>query len=171
MISFSGVLGLIMKKETQVLGGSNMIHTASYFPFTTTFWDRVDVVLLLPMGEVKAGLNHWTTEVLTCAWNGNRFHTYDDCISESAELGGPATIPRQCSNKSYRDRGTGHTDCQLPLTDVALPNTLSECYTTKRTIAKSFLFENGNEAWVSVKFVSHWTNAKFFFTKFLCCST
>lgn len=114
------------------------------------------------MGEVKAGLNHWTTEVLTCAWNGNRFHTYDDCISESAELGGPATIPRQCSNKSYRDRGTGHTDCQLPLTDVALPNTLSECYTTKRTIAKSFLFENGNEAWVSVKFVSHWTDAKIF---------
>lgn len=112
------------------------------------------------MGEVKAGLNHWTTEVLTCAWNGTRFHTYDDYISESAELGGPATIPTQCSNKSYRDRGTGHTDCQLPLTDVALPNTLSECYTTKRTIAKSFLFENGNEAWVSLKFVSHWTDAK-----------
>lgn len=66
VISFSRGLGLIIKKkrkkETQPspLGGSYMIHEyASYF--TPTFWEvlnRVYVVPLGPLGEVKTGLHH-----------------------------------------------------------------------------------------------------------------
>lgn len=71
-------------------------------------------------------------------------------------------LPSQ-DNAAIKATETGERATQIVsylLTDVALPNTLSECYITKRTIAKSFLFENGTEAWVSVKFVSQWTDAK-----------
>lgn len=71
-------------------------------------------------------------------------------------------LPSQ-DNAAIKATETGERATQIVsylLTDVTLPNTLSECYTTKRTIASpialllSFLFENDTEAWVSVKFVS-----------------
>lgn len=68
VISFSRGLGLIIKKkkETQPspLGGSYMIHTEYASYFTPTFWEvlnRVYVVPLGPLGEVKTGLHHCIT--------------------------------------------------------------------------------------------------------------